>query len=201
MALSRYPFCRRRNSEDGVALVEFAIMSPFLVALLVGIIELGMLLDQYLHVVNIARDSARLAVQIVNHEQNQPCTVTYGTPCSQTNASIAHQRAWYLLQYMAPDLDLGGTGDPQLSTTSNLFVDGSGTGQDQTIRFSVNGEFVALNGVRLPVSVQATGGYRAIGAGGSGSGGSGGGGYSVPRDDLEDLWLEIFRLSHPSMTK
>ena len=54
----------RRKNDEGVALVEFAIMSPFLVGLLVAIVDMGMLLDQYLHVVNIARDSARLAGRI-----------------------------------------------------------------------------------------------------------------------------------------
>lgn len=177
--------------EQGSAMVEFAVMTPFLAFLVLSIIEFGMLMDQYLHVVNIARDSARLAVQIVNHEANQTCTVTYGSPCPQVNASIAHQRAWYLLQELAPDLDLGAAGDPQLQTRSTLFVDGSGTGGDQTIDFSIIGEFESLNGLRIPINVHATGGYRVVGAGGGGGGG-GGGGYSQGYDQIREGWELIF---------
>jgi Flp pilus assembly protein TadG len=51
----------RRSSERGASLVEFAIMAPLLILLLLGIIEFGWLFSQNNDVRHGAREAARLA--------------------------------------------------------------------------------------------------------------------------------------------
>ncbi len=173
-----------RSSERGTALVEFAIMAPFLVFFLTMLIRMGFIMEQYLHVVNISRDAARQAVQIVNHEANQSCVVTETSTagCPITNGFVPHVRAWYLLSEFAPDLDLS-----TVNTNSLLTMDGSGTGSDQTVRFQISGDFLGIGSIPVPISVQATGGYRVIGAGGGGGGGKGGGGLGYGRDGINEI--------------
>ena len=52
----------RRDREKGAALVEFAIVVPLLVLLLIGIMEAGWFFGQAVEVRNAAREGARLAV-------------------------------------------------------------------------------------------------------------------------------------------
>jgi len=47
--------------EGGTSLVEFALLTPILVTLLVGILEFGRVLDAWLVVANAAREGARNA--------------------------------------------------------------------------------------------------------------------------------------------
>ncbi len=51
-----------RRSQRGVALVEFAIVLPFLIVLLFSVWELGRIFDAWLVVTNGAREGARYAV-------------------------------------------------------------------------------------------------------------------------------------------
>jgi Flp pilus assembly protein TadG len=51
----------RGPRERGAALIEFAILAPLLVALLIGIIEFGWLFSQNIDVRHGAREGARLA--------------------------------------------------------------------------------------------------------------------------------------------
>jgi Flp pilus assembly protein TadG len=48
------------RKERGQSLVEFALMLPFMVTLLLGVVELGNGLNSYITVVDAARDGARL---------------------------------------------------------------------------------------------------------------------------------------------
>lgn len=51
----------RGNGDDGASLVEFALLMPFLIILLLGIIEFGWLMAQNNDVRHGAREGARLA--------------------------------------------------------------------------------------------------------------------------------------------
>jgi Flp pilus assembly protein TadG len=55
---------RRRGlgSEEGAELVEFALVLPFLLFVVLGIAEFGILLQRYEVLVNAAREGARVAV-------------------------------------------------------------------------------------------------------------------------------------------
>jgi len=51
----------RRNGSKGVVLVEMAVILPFIVLLLVGMLEFGVLFHNYLKVQNATREGARYA--------------------------------------------------------------------------------------------------------------------------------------------
>jgi Flp pilus assembly protein TadG len=53
---------RRWVSQDGAELIEFALVLPLLLLLLLGIIDFGLLFQRYQVVTNAAREGARVAV-------------------------------------------------------------------------------------------------------------------------------------------
>jgi len=50
------------RNEKGQSLVEFAILLPVLLLLLMGILEFGIMLNSYLSINNSAREGARLGI-------------------------------------------------------------------------------------------------------------------------------------------
>jgi Flp pilus assembly protein TadG len=74
---------RRARGERGVALVEFAIIAPFLFLILFGIIEFGWAFFQNLDVRHGARETARLAA--VNYpDTSTTCTPGGSGSCNDT---------------------------------------------------------------------------------------------------------------------
>ena len=53
---------RRWSDERGTELIEFAVVLPLLLLILMGIIDFGLLLQRYQVVTNAAREGARVAV-------------------------------------------------------------------------------------------------------------------------------------------
>jgi TadE-like protein len=53
---------RRWRSEDGAELVEFAVVLPLLLFIILGIAEFGFIFQRYEVVTNAAREGARMAV-------------------------------------------------------------------------------------------------------------------------------------------
>lgn len=53
---------RRRSCEEGAQLIEFALVLPLLLFVLLGIAEFGFMFQRYEVVTNAAREGARLAV-------------------------------------------------------------------------------------------------------------------------------------------
>jgi Flp pilus assembly protein TadG len=53
---------KRLKNQKGQSLVEFAILLPILLLLLMGILEFGIMLNSYLTVNNSAREGARLGI-------------------------------------------------------------------------------------------------------------------------------------------
>lgn len=53
---------RRWRSEDGAQLVEFALVLPLLLLVVLGIAEFGIIFQRYEVVTNAAREGARIAV-------------------------------------------------------------------------------------------------------------------------------------------
>jgi Flp pilus assembly protein TadG len=51
----------RRNRQQGQALVEFAILLPVLLLLLLGIVQFGLAFNNYIQVTSAAREGARKA--------------------------------------------------------------------------------------------------------------------------------------------
>jgi Flp pilus assembly protein TadG len=52
----------RWQAEDGAALIEFAIVLPLMLLVLLGTLDFGMLFQRYQVVTNAAREGARIAV-------------------------------------------------------------------------------------------------------------------------------------------
>jgi Flp pilus assembly protein TadG len=50
------------KNQKGQSLVEFAIILPIILLLLMGIVEFGMMLNSYLTIQNVAREGARLGI-------------------------------------------------------------------------------------------------------------------------------------------
>ena len=59
----------RRRARQGTAMVEFAIIAPFLVTLFFGTIGLGMIMGRYVQTLTVARDVAHLYVSGVDFTQ------------------------------------------------------------------------------------------------------------------------------------
>ncbi len=69
-------FRRRRNDDEGAALVEFALVAPFLFLLIFAIIDFGWVFGQHLDVRHGAREGARLAaVDYAGNEADQTGTL------------------------------------------------------------------------------------------------------------------------------
>jgi Flp pilus assembly pilin Flp len=56
-------FRRLKKSDRGASLIEFALILPFLLALVLGIIEFGWIYTGYISVTGAAREGARLAAR------------------------------------------------------------------------------------------------------------------------------------------
>jgi len=50
------------KNQKGQSLVEFAIILPIILILLMGIVEFGMMLNSYLTIQNVAREGARFGI-------------------------------------------------------------------------------------------------------------------------------------------
>lgn len=59
--LRRY-ICRLKKNDRGAAIIEFAIVLPVLVILVLGIIEFGWVLNGYITITGAAREGARAAI-------------------------------------------------------------------------------------------------------------------------------------------
>jgi Flp pilus assembly protein TadG len=80
------------RSEQGASLIEFAILAPFLILLLFGIIEFGWLFGQYNDVRHGAREGARFAA--VNAGDNTAikdsvCSAMEGLTAGMTSISVS----------------------------------------------------------------------------------------------------------------
>jgi len=53
---------KRRSGESGAELIEFALVLPFLLVIVLGIIDFGLLFQRYYVVTNAAREGARVSV-------------------------------------------------------------------------------------------------------------------------------------------
>lgn len=82
---------RERPKERGASLVEFAILAPLLIALLLGIVEFGWLIAQSVEIRHAAREGARLAAtNYINGDADaiidETCTRLQLDPASVTIA-------------------------------------------------------------------------------------------------------------------
>ena len=92
--LERAPWLQRLRGEAGSQLVELALVLPFLIVMVVGIVDFGSAYNQKHILTNAARDAARITVSSPTSNATPNC-VNASTPCSiQAAADAAKQ---YLL--------------------------------------------------------------------------------------------------------
>ena len=60
---------RLKKGDRGVSVIEFAILLPLLITLVIGIIEFGWILTGYITITGAAREGARVAVAGGDYEQ------------------------------------------------------------------------------------------------------------------------------------
>lgn len=130
--VDRKPGARLREREEGQALVEFALLAPLLLLIVVGIIQFGVALNYWLDLQRIANQGARWAV--VNAYP--------GCPRSGPDASCSPT----LQQYLASAPMSGGL-DPNVVI---CFEEQSGTpsgatvGDPVTVRLTTEFDFVPM---------------------------------------------------------
>ncbi len=61
-------FKRTRTGESGQAFLEFALVLPFLILLLAGILDVGLMINEHLSLSNVAQSGIRLAQQTAELE-------------------------------------------------------------------------------------------------------------------------------------
>jgi Flp pilus assembly protein TadG len=72
---------RRSRGDAGVALVEFALVLPLLLTLMIGIVDFGRAFNYWIDQTHLAAETARWAV--VNHNPGDPTNTGVGTPTLQ----------------------------------------------------------------------------------------------------------------------
>jgi TadE-like protein len=79
---------RRRDSSSGQDLVEYAIVFPVLMLLLLGIIDFGRIIYSYNAISNAAREGTRLAILPSSREDLEEAVGLGSATCSRSNAII-----------------------------------------------------------------------------------------------------------------
>lgn len=65
----KHLFRRFKKNSRGVAAVEFAIILPFLLVLVIGVIDLGWLFNGWVVLTGAAREGARTAITTLDEEE------------------------------------------------------------------------------------------------------------------------------------
>ncbi len=67
-------FIHLKNRKHGQGLVELMIVVPILALMLAAVVEYGMLLNNYIKVLDATREGARLASQMIAYDPVFPIT-------------------------------------------------------------------------------------------------------------------------------
>lgn len=93
--MSRY--LSRRDGSAGQGLVEFALIFPVLMLLLVGIFDAGRLVFAYNDITNAARVGARVAIVNQGGSAARDATITQATSLGLSSSDVT-------VTYLTPDL-------------------------------------------------------------------------------------------------
>ena len=91
------PSHRRRDGARGQGLVEFALVFPVLIVLLLAIFDVGRLVFAYNDITNAARVGARTAIVNQTSGAARTATINQATSLGLTNANVT-------VTYLKPDL-------------------------------------------------------------------------------------------------
>ncbi len=128
----------RRSADGGQSLVEFALVVPILVLLILGTFDLGYVVFLNNQLDNAAREGARTGIILANSDSTICARVTATAPtldlsCSQITISPSPTRSYgqpitvtvnYNYQPLIPLVDHLSPGGFHLSSTSVMIVEG-----------------------------------------------------------------------------
>jgi Flp pilus assembly protein TadG len=133
-----------RGREDGASLVEFALIMPLLVILLLGVVEFGWGLAQHIDVRHKARETLRQAIVDAPADviQNQACAddivrgddineislgtgVEPGSPATVTVSADLRQLTGLFSLFWGPSPTISSTVEGRVEQESTTFNDGS----------------------------------------------------------------------------
>lgn len=133
----------RLGQERGQDLVEYALILPLFLFMVISVIEISVLFFSYVTVSNAAREGARVATQMASESCNQACVdalareaalqLTTGLPDNNIQVNITHPdqdavtvevryRADFLTRMVVDSL--GGQGFLMLSSSSTMRREG-----------------------------------------------------------------------------
>ena len=76
------------KDKKGQALVEFAIILPVLLLLIMGIMEFGMMLNSYLTIENASREGARLGIVGGTTDEIKSCVISVSPNLNAADLSV-----------------------------------------------------------------------------------------------------------------
>jgi hypothetical protein len=117
---------RARVREDGQGLVEFAIILPVLLLLLLGMIEFGLILYNQHVITNASREGARYGI-VVHNPRREPDSI-----------------AGVVNEYCANNLVTFGSSPPLEITIDPAITSGALFGQDLSVDVSFHYDFLVL---------------------------------------------------------
>lgn len=172
--VSRYDICERQRADQGVALVECAIITPLIFLLIIGVYDIGRVLVNYLDLTQIAYEGVRIGGTLVDLE---PSGVSPGGPvdypdltdvnislCPLTpNQCFIHQRIKAMFSIYQIDVPAGGDlHDIHIFTGFDPPLDPANVGPAESlvrVRISARFESYFLPFFDLPLGIQLTGPY------------------------------------------
>lgn len=105
--------CRRLIRQDrGAAMVEFALLAPVLIVMMLGVLQVGLTMQNYNAVRNVSADIARYAM--IQYTDGHP--MTNAAVISQTQAVA--EASPYLLSSSRLTVDATDVATPQVTGTS-----------------------------------------------------------------------------------
>ena len=117
---------RPRNGEAGVELIEFALVFPLLLMVVLGIVDFGFLFQRWEALTNATREGARVAVM--------PGYATVDVEDRITN-------------YLAAGGVPTAAGNPAVSVTQTTIAQGAATWPATTVALSYDHEYIFVNGI------------------------------------------------------
>jgi Flp pilus assembly protein TadG len=136
---------RHRRGERGAAAVEFALVVPFLILIMLGIVNFGAVIAQQLALSNAARQAARYAV-------------TDGPDCSRIESEARDAVATVGMPKTAPTFTMTGGGCPKPCTGSATRAD-----QNVTVTMKYNSSYIVpfpIPGFPSSVNLEGKGQFR-----------------------------------------
>lgn len=159
-----------RTGETGIAMLELLVAAPFLLVLVIGVIDVGRLLNQYLLLNYAVSSGVRFAMSqpdlaagpFVGGTPNQTCPTGWGAPATaQTHHQEIHERVRDIVNLANEALNTSYCIRSTLQIQPTMTDDPREKTVSIELYAAYRAFFPLLNG--LPMTVRATGPYLLAG--------------------------------------